>query len=215
MSVFDCRMINSFPTSRQPMRGFVDRIMAMEGKDGILSISIAHGFPYADVPEIGTRVLVVTDDQKAKATRWPRSWAASCGTCAARGTAVPVDRRGAGPRRRPQRRPRRHRRPVGQCRRRRARRFHLRPARMIERGITERRLGPIWDPVAVRMCFNAGRGHALPAALRRQDGQAQEKVLKAVMHADVRTLDPHWTTQTIAGIHGMLVYDTLFGIDAR
>jgi peptide/nickel transport system substrate-binding protein len=33
------------------------------------------------------------------------------------------------------------------------------------------------------------------------------------MHADVRTLDPHWTTQTIAGIHGMLVYDTLFGFD--
>jgi len=33
------------------------------------------------------------------------------------------------------------------------------------------------------------------------------------MHADVRTLDPHWTTQTIAGIHGLLVYDTLFGVD--
>ncbi|MBL8704464.1 MAG: ABC transporter substrate-binding protein, partial [Rhodospirillales bacterium] len=45
--------------------------------------------------------------------------------------------------------------------------------------------------------------------------QAQDKVLKAVMHADVRTLDPHWTTQTIAGIHGMLVYDTLFGIDDK
>ncbi|MBM3572627.1 MAG: ABC transporter substrate-binding protein [Alphaproteobacteria bacterium] len=42
---------------------------------------------------------------------------------------------------------------------------------------------------------------------------AQEKVLRAVMHADVRTLDPFWTTQTIAGIHGMLVYDTLFGLD--
>src|ERR1700754_2724484 len=43
--------------------------------------------------------------------------------------------------------------------------------------------------------------------------QAQEKVLRAVMHADVRTLDPFWTTQTIAAIHGMLVYDTLFGVD--
>ena len=42
---------------------------------------------------------------------------------------------------------------------------------------------------------------------------AQEKVLRAVMHADVRTLDPFWTTQTIAGIHAMLVYDTLFGND--
>ncbi len=45
--------------------------------------------------------------------------------------------------------------------------------------------------------------------------QAQEKVLKAVMHADVRVIDPIWTTQTIANIHGMLVYDTLFGNDAK
>jgi peptide/nickel transport system substrate-binding protein len=47
-----------------------------------------------------------------------------------------------------------------------------------------------------------------------QPAAAQEKVLKAVMHADVRTLDPMWTTQTIANIHGMLIYDTLFGNDA-
>ncbi len=40
-----------------------------------------------------------------------------------------------------------------------------------------------------------------------------ETTLRATMHADVRTLDPHWTTQTIAGIHGMMVYDTLFGVD--
>ncbi len=41
----------------------------------------------------------------------------------------------------------------------------------------------------------------------------QQKVLRVVMHADVRTLDPFWTTQTIAGIHGMMVYDTLFSSD--
>ena len=45
--------------------------------------------------------------------------------------------------------------------------------------------------------------------------QAQEKVLRAVMHADVRVIDPIWTTQTIANIHGMLIYDTLFGNDAN
>ena len=39
-------------------------------------------------------------------------------------------------------------------------------------------------------------------------------MLRAVLHADVRVLDPIWTTQTIANIHGMLVYDTLFGNDA-
>ncbi|MDF1585568.1 ABC transporter substrate-binding protein [Marinimicrococcus flavescens] len=42
---------------------------------------------------------------------------------------------------------------------------------------------------------------------------AAEKVLRATMHADLRVIDPIWTTQTIAGIHGMLVYDTLFGVD--
>ena len=41
----------------------------------------------------------------------------------------------------------------------------------------------------------------------------QPKVLRVTMHADVRTLDPFWTTQTIAGIHGMMVYDTLFSLD--
>jgi peptide/nickel transport system substrate-binding protein len=54
----------------------------------------------------------------------------------------------------------------------------------------------------------------LAAALVPATGaRAQEKVLRAVLHADVRVLDPHWTTATIAGIHGMLVYDTLFGND--
>jgi len=43
--------------------------------------------------------------------------------------------------------------------------------------------------------------------------QSQQKVLRVAMHADVRTLDPFWTTQTIASIHGMMVYDTLFSSD--
>ena len=42
----------------------------------------------------------------------------------------------------------------------------------------------------------------------------QPKVLKVTMHADVRTIDPFWTTQTIAGIHGLMVFDTLFSSDA-
>ena len=51
------------------------------------------------------------------------------------------------------------------------------------------------------------------AATMAGTAQAQEKVLRAALHADVRTLDPFWTTQTIAGIHGMIIYDTLFGND--
>ncbi|NKF32337.1 M81 family metallopeptidase, partial [Pseudomonas sp. BGM005] len=33
MSVFDCRMIDVFPTSRDPMRSFVDKIMRIEKDD--------------------------------------------------------------------------------------------------------------------------------------------------------------------------------------
>lgn len=66
MSVFDCRMIDIFPTSRQPMRGFVDRMFALERSDAkVLSLSLIHGFMAADVPEMGTRMLVVTDGDKA------------------------------------------------------------------------------------------------------------------------------------------------------
>jgi microcystin degradation protein MlrC len=66
ISTFDCRMISVMPTSREPMRSYVDRIKALQGRDGILSISIIHGFMAADVPEMGTRVMVVTDGDKAK-----------------------------------------------------------------------------------------------------------------------------------------------------
>lgn len=66
ISTFDCHMISVFPTSKEPMRSFVDRIKAMHGKDGILSISVIHGFMAADVPEMGTRILVVTDNDPAK-----------------------------------------------------------------------------------------------------------------------------------------------------
>jgi peptide/nickel transport system substrate-binding protein len=56
---------------------------------------------------------------------------------------------------------------------------------------------------------------ALASAIASIGAANAQKVLRAVMHADVRTLDPIWTTQTIAGIHAMLVYDTLFGNDEQ
>ncbi len=64
ISTFDCRMITIYPTSREPMRGFVDRLKAMEGRDGVLSISVIHGFMAGDVPDMGTRIVVVTDGDR-------------------------------------------------------------------------------------------------------------------------------------------------------
>jgi len=69
MATWDCRMIGVFHTTREPMRGFVDKLMAMEGKDGVLSLSIAHGFPWSDIPEMSSRMIVVTDNDKPKAEK--------------------------------------------------------------------------------------------------------------------------------------------------
>lgn len=66
MSVYDPKMIEVFPTSTQPMRGFVDDMIQREKETpGILSLSIIHGFMAGDVPEMGTKVLAVTDNQPA------------------------------------------------------------------------------------------------------------------------------------------------------
>src|SRR5215210_8213441 len=42
-----------------------------------------------------------------------------------------------------------------------------------------------------------------------------QKTLRAVMHSDLKILDPVWTTAYIVRNHGYLIYDTLFAIDAK
>lgn len=69
MSAYDCRLIDVYPTSREPMRSFIDRLKALQGKDDILSVSFIHGFMAADVPEMGSRMLVVSDGAKEKGDR--------------------------------------------------------------------------------------------------------------------------------------------------
>jgi microcystin degradation protein MlrC len=159
MSVYDCRQIQSYPTTLQPMRGLVDRIKALEGKDGILSVSIAHCFPYGDVAEIGTRVLVIADADKNKADALatslgeelvglggktqPPSFDVTAGV--AEGVAFndlpvviadPADNAGGGA-------------PSDNT-------DILR--HLIATEVDNACLGPIWDPIAVRICFDAGLG---------------------------------------------------------
>ncbi len=64
MSLFDCRTIGLYPTTVEPMATFVKKMQSLEGKDGVISVSLGHGFPWADVREVGTKMLIVTDDRK-------------------------------------------------------------------------------------------------------------------------------------------------------
>lgn len=159
LSLYDCRTIASFPTTIEPMRSLVDEITALEGKDDILSISIGHGFPNADVPEMGARILVVSDNAKAKGD----ALAARIGQkliglragsapplvtideaidIAAKSEGGPIviadttDNPGGGA--------------AGDNT------GFLR--RLIERRVAGAAVAPLWDPMAVRYCFDAGVG---------------------------------------------------------
>lgn len=66
-AVHDCRMVGLWHTQREPMKGFVARMQSLEGRDGVLSISLGHGFPWGDVAEAGAKLWVVTDGNPAAA----------------------------------------------------------------------------------------------------------------------------------------------------
>jgi len=161
-AVVDCGMIVTLHTSHQPARGFVDRLQSLEGKDGVLSISITHGFAWGDVPGMGTKVLVYTDGNAAQAQALARQLAdeliamrealnldfpdidASLDEALAfEGGPVVLadsaDNPGGGA--------------SGDST------FVLR--RMVERGIRNAAIGPLWDPVAARIAFDAGVGARL------------------------------------------------------
>ena len=91
-AVFDCRAIAAFMTSREPGRSFVDRIKAMEGRDGILSITIAHGFTGGGRVRRGhegARLCRQDDRDKAAAPRRaPRRARSSPGARAAAGRGI-------------------------------------------------------------------------------------------------------------------------------
>lgn len=46
-------------------------------------------------------------------------------------------------------------------------------------------------------------------------GPAPAQTVRAVMHAELKHLDPHWTTADITQVHGYMVYDTLFSLDEK
>lgn len=70
MALHDCHTMGLFPTTREgPMVQFVADMKAAEGRDGVLSLSLNHGFPWADVRHAGAKMLAVADKDIAIARR--------------------------------------------------------------------------------------------------------------------------------------------------
>lgn len=162
ISVFDVRMIDVLPTSRAPMRGFVDRMRALEDEGAALSLSVIHGFMAGDSPDLGVKMVVITDDAQAAGDALARKLGQELFTF--RGRARPdfldpaaaldrVAKSGSGP-------------------------VVLADVwdnpgggvpgdstiilrQVLDMGLRDIAFGTIWDPMAVRICHAAGEGAQL------------------------------------------------------
>ena len=156
-----CRMMATMPTTTEPIKGFVRRMtQAIEGP--VLSVSLVHGFGAGDVPEMGAQILVVCDADDGLARQTADRFAEELFAlreqlrpCRPSQDEVfanllncpdwPViladvdDNPGGGA--------------AGDS-------TEVLRA-LISRGIRDACIGPFWDPVAVRLCFDAGVGARL------------------------------------------------------
>jgi len=162
----DCRIIMAMPTPDGAMRAFVDAMVLRESEPGVLSLSLAHGFPWGDHPRTGARALAITDGDPALAERMAEELAAKLwaeraaifqpvhdietaldmAEAAPSGPVVLADmsdNAGGGA-------------PSDAT-------FLL--SAMLARGKGDFATGVFWDPVAVRICAEAGEGARLALRL--------------------------------------------------
>jgi len=178
--VFDCRMVGFYPTTTEPMRGLVDRMSAAEKRPKMLSVSFAHGFPWGDTPETGSKVLAISDgdaplaeltaaeigraiyaERKALLPGFPRIDAALKIGAETNGCAVladTADNAGGGA-------------PSDNV--------ALLKA-MIEAKVERAVFGCVWDPVSVKVCAEAGVGATLPLRIGGKSGPASGEPLDVI-----------------------------------
>jgi microcystin degradation protein MlrC len=145
------------------MRSLVDAVTKEEAQQGVLSISLAHGFPWGDSPHTCAGVVAITDNDpdraRALAGRLGREFFAlresgqvpllginaTLDAVAAQppGTVVIADMSDN---------------PGGGAAS--DSTFLLRA--MLERGMRDAAVGLLWDPQAVRIAFKAGEGATIP-----------------------------------------------------
>lgn len=187
--IFDCRMVGFYPTTNEPMAGLLARMRAAEQRPGVLSVSFAHGFPWGDTFDTGSKMLAITNDDPALAAevaeslgreayarraallpRFPGIEAALDLAAATPGRVVVADTAdnagGGAP----------------------SDNMALLLA-MLRRGVKDAALGSIWDPIAARNCADAGVGARLTLRLGGKCGPASgdpadlDVVVKAVREA--------------------------------
>lgn len=200
-SVADTRMISLLHTTREPAKSFIQRVRELEARDGIVSISVVHGFPWGDTADMGTKILVYSDASRDKKGERAEALAQQLAAelfdlrealaegvsgidrgldmaLATDGTVVlgdGSDNPGGGA--------------PGDAT------YILQ--RIIERRITSVCLGPLWDPAAVRACLKAGEATSLPMAIGGKVCQLSGNPVDAVWR--VRALKRDMVMTGLAG----------------
>lgn len=156
-------MLGLFQTAQSPMRELVNSLLEREKSPDVLSITLAHGFPWSDHSQVGASVITVTNDNQnladdLAATIGEQFYALretgqvgllgiddalDAALATMNGTVVIADMSdnpggGAGS----------------------DSTFVLR--RMVEREIGDAAVAYIWDPAAVNVAFAAGEGNTVP-----------------------------------------------------
>lgn len=212
-SVFDCHMVGWYPTTIEPMMALVAQSRELEQRPGILSVSIIHGFPWGDVADTGTRTLVIADgDREAAATAAESLGRAIYAHRRALLPAFPTldqaldrihtlkglvvladvaDNAGGGA-------------PADNTTVLRA---------LLNRGVRNAVCGLFWDPVAARICADAGVGAKLPLRLGGKCGPMSSDPLDVTV--TVRGIKPdHFQSRTTGRLPlGLSVWLEVDGID--
>lgn len=198
-ALWDAGVIGVFHTRRAEVRELVDRMQGLERSHEALSVSLIHGFPWGDSPDLGTRALAITDGDPAAADRLAGELAASARSialatpCATTPLALALAELS--------------RAPVGE-----------RPvvwadtadnpgggaagdstyvlAALLASGLDRICLGPLWDPRVVDVAFNLGVGGR--AALRIGGKSGRHSGAPLDVHAEVLALCAE-ASQTFAG----------------
>lgn len=164
-ALVDCHAIGFYPTFDQPMKALVGRLRDAAGAQGMVAVELAHGFPWGDVADVGTRVLVYADGDPDKAVEAAESIAADIyGQRRELSLSLPdidaslgrarglngrtvlgdfADNPGGGA-------------PGDST-------FFLKA--LLDQGVEDAVIGTFWDPQMARICADAGVGAVLPIRL--------------------------------------------------
>jgi microcystin degradation protein MlrC len=196
-AIYDCRTIGRFHTMREPMRGFVDGIGSLLRREPeLLSISFVHGFPWGDVADMGAKMLVTADGNHGLAEQVARDLGQQVEAMREHTFTPPVSIQEAiesvlSAKEKPVVLADIADNPGGGA----AGDSTILLRALLERGI-EGCLGPLWDPLAVRVLSAAGKGCKVPVRIGGKAGIASGDPLD--VEAEVLAVDAE-AYQTWAG----------------